>query len=43
MKYNTILETIGSTPHVKINRLFGRDYEVWMKLERNNPGNSIKD
>src|SRR6476660_7010161 len=38
-----ILETIGNTPHVKINRLFGPSYDVWIKLERNNPGASIKD
>ena len=43
MKVNNILETIGNTPHVKINRLFGNDYAVWIKLERNNPGASIKD
>lgn len=43
MKYNNILETIGKTPHLKINRLFGSDYEVWVKLERANPGGSIKD
>lgn len=43
MKANNILETIGNTPHVKINRLFGQTHEVWIKLERNNPGNSIKD
>ena len=43
MKYNNILETIGKTPHLKINRLFGNDYEVWAKLERANPGGSIKD
>ncbi len=43
MKYNNILETIGNTPHVKINRLFGGDHEVWMKLEKANPGGSIKD
>ena len=43
MKYNSILETIGNTPHVKINRLFGENHEVWIKLERANPGNSIKD
>ncbi len=42
MKSNSILETIGGTPHVRINRLFG-DREVWMKLERTNPGGSIKD
>jgi len=38
-----ILQTIGNTPHVRINRLFGSGYNVWMKLERNNPGASIKD
>jgi cysteine synthase A len=43
MRAGNILETIGQTPHVKINRLFGNDHEVWIKLERNNPGNSIKD
>ena len=40
---NTILETIGNTPHVKINSLFPGGVEVWMKLERANPGGSIKD
>jgi cysteine synthase A len=43
MKANSILQTIGNTPHVRINKLFGKDHEVWMKLERNNPGASIKD
>jgi cysteine synthase A len=43
VKANNILETIGNTPHVRINKLFGSEYEVWMKLERNNPGASIKD
>lgn len=43
MKANSILETIGNTPHVKINRLFPKDYQVWVKLERANPGGSIKD
>ena len=42
MKAKNIVETIGNTPHVRINRLFG-DNEVWMKLERSNPGGSIKD
>jgi cysteine synthase A len=43
MRANTILETIGNTPHVKLNRLFGTSHEVWVKLERANPGASIKD
>ena len=43
MKANNILETIGNTPHVRINRLFGDTHEVWIKLERANPGGSIKD
>jgi cysteine synthase A len=44
MKANSILDTIGNTPHVRINRLFnGNDVEVWVKLERSNPGGSIKD
>jgi cysteine synthase A len=43
MKANSILETIGNTPHVKINRLFGPSTSVWMKLEKTNPGGSIKD
>ncbi|WP_417350217.1 cysteine synthase A [Flavobacterium alkalisoli] len=42
MKVNNILETIGNTPHVKLNKLF-KGKNVWIKLERNNPGNSIKD
>jgi cysteine synthase A len=42
MKVNSILETIGATPHVRMNRLFG-DNEVWIKSERSNPGGSIKD
>ena len=44
MKASNILETIGNTPHVRINRLFAdRKVEIWMKLERANPGGSIKD
>jgi cysteine synthase len=43
MKANTILDTIGDTPHVRIHNLFGKKAEVWMKLERANPGGSIKD
>jgi cysteine synthase A len=43
MRANNILETIGNTPHVRINRLYGPRAEVWLKLERANPGGSIKD
>jgi cysteine synthase len=43
MKAQTILETIGNTPHIRINRLFGDKAEVWVKSERSNPGASIKD
>lgn len=43
MKFNNILETIGDTPCIRINKLFRPDIEVWMKAERFNPGASIKD
>ncbi len=43
MKVDNILQTIGNTPHVRINRLFGPDANVWVKSERGNPGGSIKD
>ena len=43
MRVQNILQTIGNTPHVRINRLFPSDYEVWMKVEKTNPGGSIKD
>ena len=43
MKAHTILDTIGNTPHVRINRLFGNTHQVWIKSERSNPGGSIKD
>jgi cysteine synthase len=42
MKANTVLETIGNTPHIRIQRMFGPE-EVWIKSERANPGGSIKD
>jgi cysteine synthase len=42
MKANSILETIGNTAHIRLNRMFG-DAEVWIKSERSNPGGSIKD
>ncbi|HET9578928.1 MAG TPA: cysteine synthase A [Usitatibacter sp.] len=43
MKAPNILATIGNTPHIRINRLFGPAAEVWIKSERSNPGGSIKD
>ncbi|MFZ1501281.1 MAG: cysteine synthase A [Giesbergeria sp.] len=43
MKVDTILQTIGNTPHVRVNRIFGPDAKVWIKSERSNPGGSIKD
>lgn len=43
MKAKNILETIGRTPTVRINRLYPAGAEVWVKLERANPGGSIKD
>ena len=43
MKANSILHTIGNTPHIRINRLFGSQHHVWIKSERANPGGSIKD
>ena len=43
MKANSVLETVGNTPHIRINRLFGDKAEVWIKSERANPGASIKD
>lgn len=42
MKYQNILETIGNTPHVRLNKLF-KNHQVWIKLEKTNPGSSIKD
>ncbi|GEJ44454.1 cysteine synthase A [Chryseobacterium sp. ON_d1] len=43
MKFQNALETIGNTPVVKINKLFDSDHEIWIKLEKSNPGGSIKD
>lgn len=43
MKAKTIIETIGNTPVVQINNLYGNSKEVWIKLEKSNPRNSIKD
>lgn len=43
MKINNVLEAIGNTPHIKINKLFPSDINVWIKLEKQNPGGSLKD
>ncbi|MBY0454952.1 MAG: cysteine synthase A [Burkholderiaceae bacterium] len=43
MKADNILQTIGNTPHIRIQRLFGPQAHVWIKSERSNPGGSIKD
>lgn len=43
MRARNVLETIGNTPHVRLSRLFGERVAVWLKLERANPGGSIKD
>ena len=43
MKFSNILQSIGNTPHVRLNKLFAADYDVFIKLEKNNPGASIKD
>ncbi len=43
MKADNILQTIGNTPHIRINRLFASSHQVWIKSERSNPGGSIKD
>ena len=43
MIYDNVLETIGNTPHVRLNRLYDPRVSVWAKIERQNPGGSIKD
>lgn len=43
MKAANVLATIGNTPHIRLNRLFGDTHQVWVKSERSNPGGSIKD
>jgi cysteine synthase A len=43
MKADNVLQTIGNTPHIRVQRLFGAGHEVWIKSERTNPGGSIKD
>ncbi|AKJ29473.1 cysteine synthase A [Caldimonas brevitalea] len=43
MRFDNVLQSIGNTPHIRLNRLFGAGHEVWIKSERANPGGSIKD
>lgn len=43
MKARNILQTIGNTPHLQLNSVLGNDHEIWIKLEKANPGASIKD
>ena len=43
MRVDNVLQTIGNTPHIRINRLFGNTHRVYVKSERSNPGGSIKD
>ena len=43
MIFENVLQTIGNTPHIRINKLFGQTHEVFVKSERANPGGSIKD
>jgi len=43
MRADNVLQTIGNTPHIRINRLFGTTHNVYVKSERSNPGGSIKD
>jgi cysteine synthase A len=43
MIFDNVLQTIGNTPHIRINKLFGDTHKVFVKSERSNPGGSIKD
>jgi cysteine synthase A len=43
MAFDNVLQTIGNTPHIRINKLFGTSHKVYVKSERTNPGGSIKD
>jgi cysteine synthase A len=43
MAFDNVLQTIGNTPHIRINKLFGNTHNVYVKSERSNPGGSIKD
>ena len=41
MKANSVLDTIGGTPHIRVNKLFGASHKVWIKSERSNPGGTV--
>ena len=43
MRFDNVLQSIGNTPHIRINKLFGSTHKVFVKSERSNPGGSIKD
>ena len=43
MAFDNVLQTIGNTPHIRINKLFGNSHKVYVKSERSNPGGSVKD
>ena len=43
MRFDNVCQSIGRTPHIRMNRLFGPEANVWIKSERANPGGSIKD
>lgn len=43
MRFDNVLQSIGNTPHIRINKLFGSTHQVYVKSERSNPGGSIKD
>jgi cysteine synthase A len=43
MAFDNVLQTIGNTPHIRINKLYGNTHKVYVKSERSNPGGSIKD
>lgn len=43
MAFDNVLQTIGNTPHIRINKLFSNSHKVYVKSERTNPGGSIKD
>lgn len=43
VKHDNVLGAIGNTPHIRVNRLYAKTHHVYIKLEKANPGGSIKD